>query len=63
MDKAVGKKEAMMKRMVGIIRMQRRDIIHFYKPENPNSYSHLPRNQLKCCINIANINTAGRLDQ
>ena len=27
-------------RMVGIIRMQRRDIIHFYKPENPNSYSH-----------------------
>ena len=63
MDKAVGRKEAMMRRMVGIIRMQRRDIIHFYKPENPNSYSHLPRNQSKCWINIANINTAGRLDQ
>ena len=37
-EKAVGRREAMMRRMVvGIIRMLRRNIIHSYKSENPNS--------------------------
>ena len=36
-EKAVGKREAMMRRMVvGIIRMLRRDIIHSYKSEKPH---------------------------
>ena len=68
-EKAVVRREAMMRRMVvGIIRMLRRDIIHSYKSEKPHQsvslWSADVSKELLCqkvCQDMAcmaNINTA-----
>ena len=49
-EKAVVRREAMMRRMVvGIIRMLRRDIIHSYKSENPRQYISLIPDNISVC--------------